>query len=375
MHMKINATNFQTGLLRISVLYGCVASTVTANEANSQFMTFIDLKEGKREYLFTFEFPSTTQFKLCSSTHRNDLDGPTAQQIAVGTVYAHVENRLTAGGGAANNVHIQCFFSGPELEYFWLRPAQVVAVKYVPSALEKPRKFTKQDYHGFLPHAAVGDVMPQGTLPQGAATKPGVVIGTKPKIPPTLQLNVEMYTSFRDLIRRYVRYAFYTQNNGTANAVGTQNLWNDDTQTNQILSLYGVWRGNMRWKIISYRTGNALAAFNISYYRPVGSTINGPGTQSSFQAFWHQDNGSASSDNCDEIETSFVSHYNFLQNPAMATTSDLEYADSGDLCTFISYTAAAGSTSTCSVLWAGGDDFRCALLYGPYQCTVRRYRI
>jgi len=397
-HLKLPTTKFQSGMLRVSVVYGTYSATASLEEANCQFMSYIDLKEDKREFNYTVEFPSTTQFLQTSSLHRSQMTLAQLREVAVGMLYIHVINPLVVGSGAPTTVNLQSFYSGPELEYFFLKPASVIIEategamrtnnRGQPNLKAKQRFMTEKGYiqrrdsdpakdfekvEKFEKHSAVtpeNSTVPLASQPQMAAD--GIVLGTKPKTPHVFyqKLNLLPTTSLRDLIRRYhLIYKGDLPNNNTAMAFDYQYIQNLGTQPTQILCMYVGFRGEARWKVFKCYTGNAKDTLTYAYWRPVGSS-QGQAISSQFQEFFSITDGSGQT--AIEAETSQTHEYNFMINNHFVDAGDLYLTEPGQFCVRQSgFTAATGSAATAHVFWAGGDAFRAGLFVGPGWCTVK----
>lgn len=392
-HFKIVASNFQTGILRVGIVYGKYDATATANEANCQFMEIIDLKEGKREYNFTAEFPATTQYLACDSTHRLQMTSDQIAGCSVGTMYLHVINPLTVGVGATNNIHIQVFASSSDIEYFFMRPAQVEA--NTPNLMsmeaykakrhvkvEAKSDFKNKQTSTFQQQSATGDFAPQLSQGQASMGAPGTVVGTVPaKVTPIPKrghvTNLAPIKSLRMIMKRYMK--IYNNNsigNGNVLTFNIIDLTGVNTQPWQWLCMYAAYRGNMRWKIYQIGTGTGGSAFYQVWAGVPGSTAS-PAIDASFQSPWDLKCGS-DNNHCFEEETSFVTPYNYMLNPAFVqpgTAENAAYTDCGSLKTIVTWTAGTGNTVLQTVLWAGGDDFRMGLLIGPTFCTVHQFPV
>jgi hypothetical protein len=396
LHFKLVASNYQTGILRVGIVYGKYDATATANEANCQFMRIIDLKEGQREYDFTTEFPTTTQMLQCTSTHRSQLFPDQLAQCAVGTLYVHVINPLIVGVGATNNIHIQVFMSSTDIEYFWLRPAQVIA--QVPdfslAAIElrdKERKAQGKPVSSpfsppptsksaFQQQSATGDFAPQLASGQAAMAAPGSVIGTQPasliQVPKRgHSTNVAPLHNIRMILKRYVKI-FSTNNvgNGITQTFNMNDLYVTDTQPYQWLNMYVGVRGNSRFKVYQIGSGAGAQSF-YQLWAAVPYTLTTPSTSSSFQCPWDIKTGS-DNNHCFEEETSFITQYNYMLNPALSTIGEISgYSNWGSLNTIVTYATGTGNSVLQTVLWAGGDDFRPGLLIGPMYSVVKQYAV
>jgi hypothetical protein len=394
-HFKLVASNFQTGILRVGIVYGKYDVTATANEANCQFMRIIDLKEGQREYDFTTEFPATVQMLQCTSTHRTQLTADELDQCAVGTLYVHVINPLIVGVGATNNIHIQVFMSSTDVDYFWLRPAQVIAQAPVISLAAKLQQEKEKQRKGkavvspfsppvgksaFQQQSATGDFVPQPASGQAAMAAPGSVIGTTPatlvQVPKRGHAtNIAPLHNIRMILKRYVKI-FSTNNvaNGITQSFTMSDLYETDTQPYQWLNMYVGVRGNSRYKVYQIGTGAGAQSF-YQCWATVPFANPSPTTGSQFQCPWDLKTGS-DNNHCFEEETSFVTQYNYLINPALSNTTEVPgYSTWGSFNTVLTYATGSGNSVLQTVLWAGGDDFRPGLLIGPMYSVVKQYAI
>jgi len=366
MHLKILGTKFQTGMLRVSIVYGKYDPTATPNESNCQFMTYIDLKEEKREYNFETEFPTTTPYLRCTSQHWSLIPAATIRDYAVGTMYIHIINPLVAGSGTPNNVSMQMFFCAPNANFFFLRPASVIAMAPVAPMLAAPESFEK--------HSSAG---PDPQQSQAQMSEAGITIGTKKRdvLPVIAKTNVYPTASLRDLIRRYHWLNQFAASNGGISAYD-ESFYFPSTfpagglQIYQIMAMYVAFRGGNRYKVFKLSSGASISqAVTSGYWVPAGYSLHLPGTGANFQSFFAQTNADDAS--VMEVETSFTTEYNFLLNNYYAAPGDPQFKTSGKFAVSTSWPVDPTNALTYRTFWAGDDTFRTGLFVGPPVCTVK----
>lgn len=367
MHVKIMAAAFQTGMLRVSAVYGDYTFASSSSAANCQWASYIDLKDNKREYDFTFEFPATVPYLRCNT--KKDISLSQAEKVArtLGSWYVHVINPLTVGPGLPTVVTLMVFFSGPSLQYYFQRKSRVVPTDFEPEFVQDERK--KEDellnfdfIDTFEKH---GDEVVTQDKPEDQkkqATK-GIILGTDPKyLPPKRSLNIQPTTSIRDLIKRYV--LVNKQTSSTEFVFGNLNLQNVvAAEANSWWTwscLYAGWRGCIRLKIC-YRTEPATAA-RPSYvaWTPLTFTPDNIGTNSRQCNFT---NMAIVPTPVHEVECSFTTEFGYLMHAEYAAAADVQFTYHGSL--------KIDSVIMFWDIWvAGGDDLRFGIFLGPPLCAV-----
>lgn len=396
LHVKVLASCFQAGLIRVSAVYGDYSMASNAHENNCQWSAYINLKDSTRDYDFTFEFPCTVPYLRCTSQHYTDLTTFQRTQMCVGSYYFTVMNPLTVGTGATTNVKLQMYWSAPKLNYYFLKPPSVVpSDATVPPALLEPvpeafepqmlkvghplstepfvvklepvspvfqarrlkvrylvdeyfRKLTDP----FEPHMQVEE-------PQATQAGAGIILGTKAYAPPLRYTNLLPTVSLRDLMRRYIPVVLGTGAN-TNFYVASLTSSHNTQPTSNMYWIFGCMylgrRGGSRYKILRNITAGSSTPVS---YTPQSITFVGRSTTQVYSQFSAVAQAVAP---INEVETSFTSEYNYLMHLQYAGTGDQHFVNEGSL----NVPASAQS----DIYYAGADDFRLGVFLGPPMCVI-----
>jgi len=342
-HIKLVTTSFATGTLRFSVLYGSFDTTVSDEQANSQYFYIMDLKDGQREFDIRVNFPSNTVFKQVHNT-----GAPIGELYGVGMFYIHVVNALAVADGAPNSVSIECFVSAPEMELYGTVPIQLVPVTAT---------LLKDEDDG------VGSFDLLGENPQAR-----IVLGTGGESVPVSLVPMVKIVSIRDLLRR--KYMIAIKTFGTA-----INWWalrpadvftSSDSPFNYWSSAYAGRRGGLRWVILPLSNGNENWVY--TWDPRGGETIVG-GMWNAAQMNCFQ-SVSANVGHRPEIETSFTSMYNYLVSPYAASFPEGE-SDLQNEGTLLAQTLSQIGSTTIEAIGIGmADDGRLGGFLGPYPMDL-----
>lgn len=388
MHIKVVASSFQTGLLRVACVYGTTDLTLNTAAQNCQFSAYIDLKDTNRNYDFTFEFPSTVPFLETSSRPKSVLSTDEAVACSVGCYYISVINALTVSANTTNSVQLEVFFSAPQLVYYGLKTPTVRPSYWEGPALTEKERLAERSK--VFPRAKIGDLynLPPPRFVTAPARKPiddfqvqssvtvkpeeeqasqagaGIVIGSNKKVPPIDKNNLLPTFSLRDLAKRYVWAAQsavttgYSFNMIEHLAIPTTSIGASDLA--HISCLYVGRRGGMRWKVLRDLSGGDVNYYAVSW-KPFTITYDPMSRTSAEGRFFSLANNKQPTS---EVETSFTTAFNYLINPDKGQADDpyLYYLEG-------SLNIETGS-STADVLAAGADDFRFGLFVGPPLCYV-----
>lgn len=361
LHVKVLASAFQTGLLRIAAVYGDYSTTLSAASTNCQWAAYIDLKDACRDYNFSFEFPSTVPYLMTTTQATADLSTMDRIRTCVGSWYIHVVNPLIVGTGVSNEVSLMLFWSAPHMNYYFLKPSSVVPSTFagpgpMPVAEEEiiaPDTFDLED-HSFETHMETENE-------QKTQAGPGIVIGTKAYVPPIRGTNTLPTVSLRDMIKRYVPISF-TSTGSTAIVPST--LMNSSSvvaQANQLWTwgcMYVARRGGLRWKILRPQTEATMLYVT---WNPKGNVYRALTVDQGGQLFA---NASQTRTPVHEVETSFTTEFNYLINQYYADAGSSIFLSEGSL----NISDHAGADL--NVWMAGADDFRFGLFVGPPLCAI-----
>lgn len=342
-HIKLVTTSFVTGTLRFSTLYGTFADTVTDEQANSQYWTILDLKDGQREYDIRLEFPSNTTLKEVMPIHKAAVSGINREKYTPGMFYIHVVNALAVANGSPNTVAILLYVSGADVEFYGVQPMgqQISGAPVNPTSVEVDES---EDFDSPPPLA-------QGEVPQMK-----VSLGTGGS---TLSSDVPLVriVSLRDLVRRQYLYIGYPSSSAVGYTYRASDMFTQTTPMSYWCGGFAGRRGGLRWKIV-YNQGNAM----VCYWDPrAGASLTaGNWTAPSLNAFHQIRNGA---DTAFEVETSYTSQYNFLTSQFAIANANLELSNEGVLKTAFCQNAATGTQRF--LVFGGADDFRMGIFLGP----------
>lgn len=330
-HIKLVTTSFVTGTLRFSTLYGSFDDTVTDEQANSQYWTILDLKDGQREYDIRLEFPSNVTLKETMPIHKNAVTGINREKYTPGMFYIHVVNALAVANGSPNTVSILLFVGGEEVEFYGSQPLgqQISAAPVNPTGL---------------------------TLATGEEPQTRVSLGTGGS---TLSSSVPLVRihSLRDLVRRQYLSIGYAQSSALGYTYRASDMFTIPSPMSYWCGAFAGRRGGLRWKVL-YNQGNAM----VCYWDPrAGASLTaGQWSAASLNAYHELRNGT---DTAFEVETSYTSQYNFLCSQYAIANSNLELSNEGVLKTAFCQNAATGTQRY--LVFGGADDFRMGIFLGP----------
>jgi len=354
LHVVMPTTHFVTGALRFAVLFGGTTDAVSVEEADAQYFTILDLKEGEHEYDIKLAWPSDTVMKEVLTAPKAGIVGEPRLNYSTGMLYVHVINQLSVANGSPTTVEVQIFCSAPELQLFGQNINPLV-----PVAPYTPMAFTPLDEIDFDVVTHDADVTQSRVVELG--TKGTMLVSNTPLV---------RVASVRDISRRLFWYPPVSVAASEGYRFVESTLYKS---TGTIASPLAYWasayasrRGGLRWRVLFNGAVKQLTGFwdpNAANVVPIGGPIDST-LSNTFQSNLANTQAAAM-----EVESSFTSQYNFVLSPYTYPTSTL--ADRLNVGSLV-YMANATTPYAFSIEYSvgGADDIRFGCLNGPPQMNI-----